>query len=178
MKKVLQVNREPIEEDQIIWQGSPCFIPYVLLHSGIAGMVPVTFLVWYRFINFLPQVAYAWTVFFVLCIISGAISCMLTHYYITRSELIVKKGPNFYRIKQSDILEADYYLYSRRLEGIFGCRSIRYGQRRKEPGRGSSMALWRKGAIFLCLHEYDTPNELIQEILRRNRTLMRKVEAP
>lgn len=171
MKKVLQVNRQPIEEDQIIWQSSPCFIPYVLLHSGIAGMVPITLFVWVRFSSFIPQVAYAWTVFFVLCIVSSSVNCMLTHYYITRSELIVKKGFNFYRIKQSDVLEDDYCIFSRRFESVFGCRSIRYGRRRKEPGRGSSMALWQKGAIFLCLHEYDTPDELIQEILRKNRTL-------
>lgn len=170
MRKVLQVNRESILEDQIIWQGAPCFLPFLLLHSDIAEMIPITAFIWHRFYRFIPLVAYACAAFFCICVLAGCIGCVLTRYYITRDELIVKKGQNCYRIQHSDLLEEDYCLFSKKFERIFGCRSIRYGCRRSDPARGSSMSLWKKGAIFLCLRDYSTPDRMIQEILRKNQS--------
>lgn len=124
-QETLRTSEISIPVQDIVWEGRPSFLPFLLSNEKLITLTFIWFLLfWYfDFTWFLPTKI--WGCFWGFFLIQGSIYWHRTRYYATKEDLVVKIGKKYHRMAYKDI--ANYYIIPHLGARIFGCRTTQFG---------------------------------------------------
>ena len=160
-QEALHTDEAPVLAQDIIWEGRPSFLPFLLGSENMMALTAVWFLLfWYfDFTWFLPTKI--WGIFWGFSLIQGLVYWHWTHYYVTRDYLIVKIGRKYHRMAYNNI--ANYHIIPHLSAWIFGCRTIQFGYLLDYSStRGDKVNVWRYETRFWCIKDWRKVDQLIR----------------
>lgn len=152
---------EPLHD--VIWEGRPSLLPYLLVNAGLGVGLPVLIVL----VVFMRGALLAWLVGGGMCLyllVGGLLRWGSERYTLTAGMAVVSRGGQRYWLGMDELMLTEFRVICSPIERVFDCCTIVYGIKpMTSPLRGP----WRNKAVFWCVKDYRRPIQLIRKAHKR-----------